>query len=182
MMSVFPIDPYDYPVHTVCFSGHRPAKLPQGKLLHMIQSLLCEEIRQAVAQGATVFYTGLAQGVDLWAADFVLRLRKDHPQIRLIGVMPFAGCGDPLRGDDRYHFACIVNAADAIIELQPAFSRDCYRKRNQYMVDRSDTLIAVVDSMRSGTGQAIRMAQNADLQTRIIPVSEIRDRLQTSCD
>ncbi|MBR6762032.1 MAG: DUF1273 family protein [Oscillospiraceae bacterium] len=182
MMPFFPPEPYERPVHTVCFSGHRPAKLPQGKLLQMIQSLLFEEIRQAVQQGATVFYTGLAQGIDLWAADYVLRLRKDHPQIRLIGVKPFAGCGDPLRGDDRYHFACVVHAADAIIALQPAFTRDCYRKRNQYMVDHSDTIIAVVDSMRSGTGQAIRMAQSADLQTRIISVTEIRDRLQNSYD
>lgn len=37
-----------------------------------------------------------------------------------------------------------------------------YRLRNQYMVDRSSKLIAVVDDYKSGTGQTIIMPENRD--------------------
>ena len=46
----------------VCFTGHRPEKLTRFEWL--IKRDLEKEIRQAIADGLTVFITGMARGVD----------------------------------------------------------------------------------------------------------------------
>ena len=68
---------------TVCFSGHRPEKLPaqdgdESQLLMMIKSLLYYQIRRSAEEGYTRFITGLARGVDLWAAGYVLAVSYTH--------------------------------------------------------------------------------------------------------
>ena len=74
----------------VCFSGHRQKKLPSEPLQRVLQSILLDEIQTAIRDGASIFYSGLATGIDLMAAETVLTQRLLHPQIRLIGVKPFA--------------------------------------------------------------------------------------------
>ena len=77
---------------TVCFTGHRPEKLTQTE--EQIRSALRTGIDRACKWKYTTFITGMAQGVDLWAADEVLALRKDHPEIKLICAIPFEGYAD----------------------------------------------------------------------------------------
>lgn len=62
-------------LHRVCFTGHRPEKLTRHE--KSITKGLENEIRQAVADGLNVFITGMARGVDIWAAQIVLMLRDE---------------------------------------------------------------------------------------------------------
>jgi len=48
-----------------CFTDHRPEKLSRQE--RETKSALTKEIRQAIADGFTVFITGMGRGVDLWA-------------------------------------------------------------------------------------------------------------------
>ena len=153
---------------TVCFSGHRPEKLPRGNFLHMMQSLLYAEIEDAYQRGARRFLTGMAQGVDLWAADCVLHLRTYDPDVKLICANPFPMHGSGLRREARYHQMTVLHAADEVVQICPQYSTDCFRRRNAYMIEHSDCLIAMVSDMRSGTGQTIRMAKQKGLALRLI--------------
>lgn len=155
----------------VCFSGHRPEKLPQDSEMKMLISMLYLEIRSAIQDGADCFYTGMAEGIDLIAAEIVVSFRKEDPDIRLIAVRPFADHGRGLCGIERYRYDSILDLADEVVILAPHFSKSCFRERNAYMVERSRRLIAVVQDMRSGTGQTIRMAQRKGLETRIITLN-----------
>ena len=49
-------------MHRVCFTGHRPEKLTRFEWL--IKKDLEKEIKKAIADGLTVFITGMARGVD----------------------------------------------------------------------------------------------------------------------
>lgn len=162
---------------SVCFTGHRLDKLPSGAIRRVVLSMLYEEIQFAVERGVDTFYTGMASGIDMYAADYVLKQRELHPNLRLICVKPFAGCGHALRGDERYHFNSLLAGADAIIELSDHYHNICYRLRNQYMIDHSDLLIAVVGEMRSGTGQTIRMAKRRRLPIRLIDISHLEQHM-----
>lgn len=68
--------------HRVCFTGHRPEKLSQPE--NVVKAALEKEIKQAIADGMNVFITGMARGVDIWAAEIVLRLRDEGQPIKLI--------------------------------------------------------------------------------------------------
>ena len=59
--------------HRVCFTGHRPEKLTRNE--KAIKKELETKIIQAIADGLHVFITGMARGVDIWAAQIVLSLR-----------------------------------------------------------------------------------------------------------
>ena len=59
----------------VCFTGHRPEKLNKSEV--EIVALLEREIRAAITDGFQTFISGMARGVDIWAAEVVLRLRDN---------------------------------------------------------------------------------------------------------
>ena len=158
---------------TACFTGHRPNKMvPKGispmNLLPMIKSMLYYEIEQAIEDGYEYFITGMAVGVDLWAAHSVLALKNKHPEIKLICAVPFRGQGSELRGEELYDYNSFISCADEVIVLSEEYHPDCFKQRNYFMVENSSRLIAVVNNYRSGTGQTINYAKKNGLELRII--------------
>ena len=156
----------------VCISGHRPEKLPTGAPLRMLQSLLFREIESAMEEGADTFYTGMARGVDLWAADMILHFRRQYPAVRLICVLPYADRLLPENGAERFHVRAVMQAADRVIPLSEHYYRGCYRDRNAYMVRHSQRIIALLADIRSGTGQTVHMAERAGLEMHVLSVQE----------
>ena len=75
--------------HTCTFTGHRPERLEIPEK-HVIE-WLAKQIRQASDEGYTDFITGMQRGVDLWAAEAVLKLRNEDREIRLIAACAFRG-------------------------------------------------------------------------------------------
>ena len=62
---------------TVCFSGHRPEKLPLkgdsgATVIRYLKSILYKEILDSITAGYDRFITGLARGVDLWAGEILM--------------------------------------------------------------------------------------------------------------
>lgn len=161
---------------TLCFSGHRPEKLPfNGDEGHpatrRLKSLLAKEIRDSIEEGYTCFIAGLARGVDNWAARIVLDEKLRNPEIKLICVKPYEGHGDSWKGVDRWELSHILESADEVVTLCPSYQKGCMKKRNEYMVNHSSKLIAVVSDYKSGTGQTIRYAQKQGLALRIIDLN-----------
>ena len=76
-------------MHRVCFTGHRPEKLKQPE--SVIVKALETAIKEAIADGKNVFISGMARGVDIWAAEIVLRLRKEGANVKLICASPYKG-------------------------------------------------------------------------------------------
>ena len=70
---------------TVCFTGHR--HLPPDKRNAVAASLI-RAIAEAYSNGYRRFMCGGALGFDTIAALQVLELKKVHPDIRLILVIP----------------------------------------------------------------------------------------------
>ena len=161
---------------SVCISGHRPEKMPTGAPLRMLQSLMYREIENAITDGADSFYTGMARGTDLWAADMVLHFRSRNSRIRLITVLPYHDRILSLKGAARFHTLAVMNAADRVITLSEHYYPGCFRDRNAYMVAHSKRLIALVLDPQSGTGQTIRMAKRAGLELRILSAEKAQQQ------
>ena len=163
---------------TLCFSGHRPEKLPcNGDVnmqeIKMLMSILFLEIEQSVEEGYTNFITGVAKGVDIWAAKYIIKIKETNPDIKLICAVPYEGYGASWKGVDKWDLNIILDKADEKVIVSEVYSKLCMKARNEYMVDRSSKLIAVVCDYRSGTGQTIRYAQKKELDIKIIKANEI---------
>lgn len=140
--------------HRCCFTGHRPEKLSISET--EAKTAVKKEIRLAIADGINVFITGMAPGVDIWAAEIVLELREQEDlPLKLIAASPHPGFENRWSLDWQKRYAAIMAKADLIKEVCTHYSRGCYQIRNEWMVDHSARVIAVWNGSPSGTKNTI---------------------------
>ena len=143
-------------MHRVCFTGHRPEKLKQPE--SVIVKALETAIKEAIADGKNVFISGMARGVDIWAAEIVLRLRNEGQNVKLICASPYEGFERGWSADWQRRYNVILAAADLVRFICPGYSRACFQIRNEWMVDHSALVIAVFNGQPSGTKNTIDYA------------------------
>ena len=143
-------------MHRACFTGHRPEKLTRNEKAIKID--LEKEIRQAVADGLNVFITGMARGVDIWAAQIVLQLRGEGHGVRLICACPYDGFESGWSQEWQWQYKEILSAADFVKYICEGYSRSCFQIRNEWMVNHSARVIAVFNGEKSGTKNTIDYA------------------------
>ena len=74
---------------TCAFTGHRPQSLPFGfdesdKRCTSLKSVMRDQIVALIEnEGVTHFITGMALGIDMYAAEIVLDLKSKYPHITL---------------------------------------------------------------------------------------------------
>lgn len=152
-------------LHRVCFTGHRPEKLTQSE--SEIFAGLEREIKKAYADGINVFITGMARGVDIWAAEIVLKLRKEHGDIKLICASPYEGFEKKWSADWQKRYNAIWESADLKKFICPGFSMGCFQIRNEWMVNHSARVIAVSNGEKGGTKNTIDYARKEQVDVCI---------------
>jgi uncharacterized phage-like protein YoqJ len=129
--------------------------------------MLQDEILRHIDMGCKRFLTGLADGIDLIAAEIVINLKKDN-DLELIGVRPFAAHGDNFKAEWRALYDYVLPNCDGVVLISEKYFDGVYKKRNCYMIDNSTHLIAVVKDYNSGTGQTIAYANKLHRQVKIL--------------
>lgn len=142
-----------------CFTGNRPEKLSRSP--EECKRLLVRAIMDSYEQGYRVFISGMADGVDCWAAMAVLTMRCFYPEVRLVTALPFPS----RRGGSMKELSTMICAlADLNVEVSEGYWAGAYDKRNKWMVDHSGRLIALMDAQNSGSGRTLRYAQKSGLE------------------
>lgn len=152
--------------HRCCFTGHRPEKLARSE--KEIKAALTEEINQAVQDGLTGFITGMARGVDLWAAEIVLSLRKRNKEIKLICAVPHAGFETRWSSEWKRLYWRVQEEADLVRVISKGYYAGVYQIRNQWLVDHAARVIAVYNGQPSGTKNTIDYAVRQGIPVRTI--------------
>ena len=142
--------------HRCCFTGHRPEK--QGVPEAVVVNGLKKEIRTAIADGFQTFISGVARGVDLWAAEIVLDLRYAGEPLRLICASPYCGFESRWSREWQERYRQVMERADLVRFISTGYSRDCFQRRNEWMVDHSARVIAAYNGEPGGTRNTIRYA------------------------
>ncbi len=140
----------------VAFTGHRPDKLGGWDPLHPVVESVKKSIRDFLAANwPTHVISGMAQGVDQWAAQiavdfgipFIAALPCDNPET------PW-----PLPSQQRYRE--LVAKARQIVVVSPGpYKPWKMDRRNEWMVDNCDRLAAVHDGSKGGTYNCIAYAE-----------------------
>lgn len=151
---------------TCCFTGHRPEKLQ--KSVHSIRAALQNEIEFALSDGYTIFLTGMSRGVDLWAAELVLKYRCIHPPIKLFCAIPFCGFEKNWSKEWQSQYCRVLSQADRHRFFSPSFCYASYHERNRWMVDHSSRVIGVYRSGTGGTFQTLAYAKEQNRTLRIL--------------
>ena len=165
------------------FTGHRPKSFPWGYNESApdcvaLKKVLTEQITTLAGNGTTGFISGMALGVDLWAAQIVLDLQKKNPMLKLYCALPCEGqeAKWPAHTQKQYH--SILRQADKILWVSREYTSDCMLNRNRYMVDHASVLLAVYNGVyQCGTGMTVRYAMSK--HRRIILIDPITREVST---
>ena len=146
---------------TACFTGHRnvPSEYAEA-LAENLRKTLIEQINR----GYRNFEAGGALGFDTLAAQAVLELRNEYPDVKLILVLP---CLSQTRGwsvEDVKIYESIKSRADSVIYTSQEYTRGCMHKRNRYLVDNSSLCICYLTECAGGTAYTVKYAQKNDVE------------------
>ena len=154
-------------IRSCAFTGHRPKSFSFGydesdPDFTALRNRMQSAIVQACNAGCRRFYCGMAEGVDLWCGEIVWEMRDFYdPPLEIVAVVPFLGQENAMktRFYGRYHR--IMKTAKERYLVSRTYHKDVYRRRNQFLVDSCDALIAVYDPAQSasGTMQTVRYAE-----------------------
>jgi len=169
----------------ICFTGHRPPKFGgyvdnnppyDNKLNYIVWSILHEEIVNQIEQiresrETITFITGMALGVDQWAASAARLARKDEESIqiisghgvdvKLIAAIPFLGQEKNWPEQSQEQYRHLLNHCDDIYFVdEEGYAPWKLLNRNKWMVDNSDLVIAVWNrNEKGGTAHCVRYAK-----------------------
>ncbi len=148
----------------VAFSGYRPEKMERSFRRGGDESSVCAAIRDEVIfryeNGARMFLSGMAEGFDLWAAREVVRLVREGvcPAAGLVAVVPYRGQAagySPVFGK---LYEEMLEAASRVAVLSERYYKDCFLRRNDWLVDNAAVLICYYDGLPGGTRYTVRRA------------------------
>lgn len=151
---------------SVAFTGHRTFKMQRGapslfdrpESPQALRERLSHLLRGLIEQGYTRFLSGMAEGFDLLAAEAVLALRVEYPNIQLVAVIPFAGQAQHFAPEVRKRYQAVLEQANQTITLSQHYSTDCFHRRNDYLVEQADLLVAYYNGTQGGTAYTVRLA------------------------
>lgn len=144
-----------------CFTGHRDIPYEEFGALSV---RLEEELRKLIAAGYTEFHTGGALGFDTMAAQCVLRLKREFPELKLCIDVPHRGQESKWSMQNRRIYRNILMLADQVNVLSEYYMRGCMHARNRYMVDHSDCLIAYVRRVSGGSAYTLAYAMEKGVE------------------
>ena len=145
-------------------------RLPAGGREDAPEMLVLKEkldaaVRRAYDDGYRVFIDGMAEGFDLLAAEAVLKLREEYPDVHLMAAFPAPESRKNHRAEVCERIERIVAKASIAVYAYTKYEKGCELRRNLYMVSRAGRIIGYYNGLSSGTAHCWNQAQLRGLET-----------------
>lgn len=155
------------------FTGYRPQKLPFGfnesvPACVALKAELRRRIEDLIGQGYAHFLSGGAMATDTWAAEAVLELKTKYPWIVLEMVSPFDGQADRWSAEYKARHDRLFDEADIVTVITHEYTKSCLFRRNRYLVENADLLLAVYDGQPGGTAMTVAYAREIGIAVECI--------------
>ena len=156
-----------------CFTGHRPQHLPWGfdesdpRCVNLKQRIY-DTVRSVYDSGIRKFLCGMALGCDMYFAESVLELRSQFFGVTIEAAIPCEGQYRRWPTDAREKYFYLLHQFDRETVLSSRYTPDCMHRRNRYMVDNSDVLIAVWNGSSGGTAYTVKYAREIGRETILL--------------
>lgn len=141
----------------LAFTGHRPEKLG-GYNPGNPTELWVRELIRAILELLTPnkIISGMALGVDQWAAEEAIKLG-----ILFVAAVPFDDFEKKWPAHSINQFNYLLTQSSEIHYIsEPGYAAWKMQRRNEWIVDHSDALVAIWDGSFSGTKNCIDYAKH----------------------
>lgn len=163
---------------TCAITGHRPTRF---KFKYKENYAGCKRLKKRLhdqfillyEQGVRRFLVGGSLGVDMWSGEILLDLQKqpEYSDIELVIVLPYPGHDGRWDERSKQRMAFLLKHCTEHQTIGTDASPESFDKRNRYLVDHADYLVAVYDNdrtVRSRTGHTVRYAEERGKQITLI--------------
>ena len=140
---------------TACFTGHRELPVLQ---IPSLKRKLKRTIISSIEDGYRFFGAGGALGFDTLAAQTILDLKKDYPDIKLILVLPCPNQTQGWKKKDVETYEKIKAQADKVVYTSQHYYQGCMHTRNRHLVDNSSLCISYLTANSGGTAYTVKYA------------------------
>lgn len=172
------MDPLELENISACaFTGNRPEKLPWGsderdERCVELKDRIEDAVRRVYRAGARRFICGMAKGCDMYFAEAVIALRDEYYGITLEAAIPCESQtrGWPERDRERYNY--ILHQCDSVTLVSREYTPGCMQRRNKYMVNASQILIAAHTGVPGGTETTIHYAKSVGVRVIELMIDE----------
>ena len=160
-----------------CFTGHRPQSLPwrfneQDERCIKMKNKLNKKIIKAIKNGYTTFISGMALGFDMICAEIILQLKKEYPDIKLIGAIPCKTQDKLWNEKDKQRYKNILSKLDGVRCIYDDYiGPKCMLERNQYMINNSSLVIALFNGKNGGTKNTLDYAKKSGIKIDILDLN-----------
>lgn len=161
---------------TVCFVGHRPQKIPflydeESTSFKKLRCTLKKTIIELIEnENVKHFISGVVIGADMLCAEIILELKAQYSDITLECALPCETQAEYWTMKYREKYFDTVAASDKESMLQWRYTPDCVMKRDRYMVDKSDILLAVWDGGKGPIKRTVNYATEKGKKVMCIPI------------
>lgn len=147
----------------VAFTGHRPSKLGGWDPLHPVVARVRKGLRDTLASDwPTYAISGMALGVDTWAAEVCVELG-----IPFVAAVPCDDMGALWNLPSRRHHEELLKKAREVVVVSPGpFKPWKLQRRNEWMVDHCTRLLSVFDGSEGGTWNCLAYAAEVGREVR----------------
>jgi uncharacterized phage-like protein YoqJ len=154
----------------IAITGHRPHKLGNdydltSPLINNIKLEIIHNLERYPLDSLTLI-SGMALGIDTLFALIAIEL-----ELNLIAAIPFKGQESkwPFGSRLKYNYILSYEKCEKIIVSGGGYHPSKMQKRNEWMVDNCDVLIAVWDGTAGGTANCVEYAKDKKQIIRINP-------------
>lgn len=134
----------------------------KGKIRGVVENL--------VTAGVTVFFTGMARGVETWAAEAVIEVKAKYKNVKLVAVLPCETQANNWPEEDREIYFNTLPKCDDVMYISTHFTPTCMYDYRRYMIDHSDNILAVNDvGVEDIDSYSVRYAQASNCNLILIP-------------
>lgn len=157
-------------------TGHRPTRF---KFKYQEEYSLCKKIKKGIMEqlrwlhderDVRRIYIGGTLGVDLWTGEIALRLKETpgYEEIELAIVLPFPGHDAKWDDRSRKRLQFLIQHSAECFTIGEQNCQDSYIKRNRYMVNHADYLLAIYDNDRNTPSDPIQAVRYAEKKKKEI--------------
>ena len=134
------------------FTGHRV-------LADLDVALLDRVVKNLIKNGCKRFLCGMAQGFDLTAAESVIAMKSDYPDLELVACVPCEGQSRYFSSADRARYDRVLKNSSEVIVLSENYYQGCMHLRDRFMVDNCDLVVCYLRKKSGGTHYTVKYAQ-----------------------
>ncbi len=166
----------------VCaITGHRPSRFSfknneYDTMCKRLKKKIKKELKYLYKRGVRTFWIGGAEGVDMWSAEILIQLKsyEAYRDIKIMLAIPFEEYNKNWTKKSKERLKNIIKHSEKVVvvnsEEQPKEKQ--YRKRNEYMIEKADCLLAVFNkdkiTARSGTNMTAQFALKKQIPIIVI--------------